>query len=114
MIIGVIGLGSIAARHRQNLKQIFPNSTVIAAPSTIRKVVGSVPHADVVCDNYEDIASLAADFAIVASPAPSHCIQASKLIDKHVPCLIEKPLSSTFKDGYFFKAYQENRKVLKC
>lgn len=111
MNIGVIGLGSIAARHRQNLKRIFPNSTIIAAPSTIRKVFGSVPHADFVCENFEDIASLGADFAIVASPAPSHCIQASKLIDKQVPCLIEKPLSSALTDGCHFKAYQENRKV---
>lgn len=88
----VIGLGSIARRHRNNIRALFPSACIAAMSSSGRAVNGSVENADVVAPDVESLAALRPRWVIVASPAPMHAIHAKCLMQKGIPVLIEKPL----------------------
>ncbi len=99
MQIGVIGTGSIALRHRQNIKQVFPKAKVIAAPSretSASLILGSV---DVTVRTVDELIAQQPDFVIIASPASLHATQARPLIAAKVPLLIEKPMVISVEEG---------------
>lgn len=92
----VVGSGSIARRHINNLKKIFIPARVLCVSST-----GRIPSPEeigddtIVCKSIEQALSEKPEFAIVASPAPFHVSQAALLLESDVPVLIEKPLSDS-------------------
>jgi len=93
----VVGSGSIAKRHITNLRASFPSAHVscVSASGRILKTNETDAH-----DIHADLKSAINSrpyFAIVASPAPFHIIQAVELLDAGVPVLIEKPLASSAK-----------------
>ncbi|MGQ7274406.1 Gfo/Idh/MocA family protein [Marinobacter sp. V034] len=88
----VVGSGSIAKRHIKNLRQQFPDSSVVCVSSTGRKVNASEVGASSVAANLDIAISMAPDFAIVASPASYHLNHANQLLAANIPVLIEKPL----------------------
>jgi predicted dehydrogenase len=107
--IGVIGLGNISARHRKNLKFLFPESNVIALSSRELPVSQSVPHADLVVNSMHELVRLNPGFVIVASPATMHLNQATKLIEAGIPSLIEKPLCSKPEAAKAFLSLLQNK-----
>ena len=95
----VIGLGSIALRHRRNLKQLFPEVLVIAVPASGRISNQNIEFADQIILTLEDAIKEKIDMAIVASPAPFHLIHAKLLLLAGIPSLIEKPVTSNLQDA---------------
>ena len=95
----VVGLGSIALRHRRNLKLLFPEVLIIAVPASGRVSNQNVEFADKIILTLEGAIKEKVDIAIVASPAPFHLIHAKLLLLAGIPSLIEKPVTSNLQDA---------------
>mgnify|MGYP006082875167 CR=1 FL=1 len=94
----VIGMGSIASRHRKNLKLLFPDAEIVGISSSGRSDVSSEENIDIVLKEVTELAGLDIEMAIVASPAPFHANHAIPLINMGIPTLIEKPVAMTSAD----------------
>ncbi len=92
--IAVIGLGNIAKRHRQNLKLIYPEATIIALSASGRSPSEKIEFADVLLTDLLSVIESKPELVIVASPAPLHEHHASEFIKRRIPVLIEKPIAS--------------------
>lgn len=90
----VIGLGSIAKRHRKNLKLLFPKGQVYAMSASGRVPNEDVCSCDFVASNIKELIDSNVEMVIIASPAPFHAIHAITLIKAGIPVIIEKPLAS--------------------
>lgn len=97
--VAVIGLGNIANRHRKNLKQLFPNSKLVAMSASGRIPQETVSDCNVVVGEVNELIAHEVELAIVASPAPFHAKHALPLIEANIPILIEKPLSVSVADS---------------
>jgi predicted dehydrogenase len=91
MKILIIGLGSIGKKHVKAINSILPNAEIFALRSTtnakIHPGVTNIFH-------FEEIESLAFDFAIIANPTSAHKSTIAQLIQFGFPLFIEKPISS--------------------
>jgi len=96
-LVGVVGLGNIAVRHRRNVKALFDGVRVIAMPASGRMPKEGIEHADTVVPNIQSMIELNPDFVIVASPATKHSEHSIPLLLSAIPVLIEKPLAG-YKD----------------
>lgn len=97
--IAVIGLGSIASRHRRNIKEIFPHSQIIAMSASSRSIQVLPENTDQLAENIGAVIEKKPDFCIVASPASHHAELAIPLLQAGIPCLIEKPITSNKRDA---------------
>lgn len=95
----VIGLGSIAERHRRNVRLLWPDSKIYAVSSSGRISQQPITHCDECIPRVEDLLKKSIDMAIVASPAPFHALHAIELIQAGIPTLVEKPLSTKLEDA---------------
>jgi predicted dehydrogenase len=102
--IAIIGLGSIGKKHLRILKKIRPEIEVFLVRSgsgkslekeekLIKKTFFSL----------DEVLEVNLDAAIISTPAPFHLNEATKLINKKVPLLIEKPLSDNLNNIENFK-----------
>lgn len=96
--IAVVGLGNIAARHRRNLKSLFPQAKVYAISASGRKVTGTIIDCDEVASSIEQLTGIV-DMAVIASPAPCHAAHAIPFIAANIPVLIEKPIVVSEEDA---------------
>lgn len=110
----VIGLGSIALRHRRNLKSLLSNIEIIAVPSRGKILDQNSNYADEVVLSIEEAIKKRIDFAIIASPATLHLRNAKQLIYAGIPCLIEKPVTSNFNEIKELMAIQQKTNVPVC
>jgi len=94
----VVGLGSIALRHRRNLKILFPNVFIVAVPSSGTIDNQIVDFADQIILNLSEVLMKDVDIAIIASPATFHAAHAAVFLHSGVPTLIEKPVTSHSQD----------------
>ena len=90
--VAVIGLGSIATRHRKNLRQLFPSAKLYAMSASGRSPDETVSDADHLMDSIDALVKEHIQFAIVASPASFHAEHSIPLIKAGIPVLIEKPV----------------------
>jgi predicted dehydrogenase len=95
----VVGLGSIALRHRRNLKLLFPEVLIIAVPASGRVSNQNVEFADKIILTLEEAIKEKIDIAIVASPASFHAIHVKPLLLAGIPSLVEKPVTSNLQDA---------------
>jgi len=95
----VVGLGSIALRHRRNLKLLFPEILIIAVPASGRIANQNVEFADQIILTLEEAIEEKVDIAIVASPAPFHAIHVKLLLIAGIPSLVEKPVTNNSQDA---------------
>ena len=102
--VAVVGLGNIAARHRRNLKQLFPNALLYAMSASGRVPKQAVSNADHLIDSIDVLIKEQVQLAIVASPASFHAAHAIPLIEAGIAVLIEKPVTATLDE---LKALQE-------
>lgn len=99
-LVAVIGMGSIAARHRQNITKLFPEAKVAAMSSSGRTCNSSdITYCDRVYNCLDNLCADSPDFAIVASPSSMRLGYVSSLIECGIPLLIEKPLASTLNEA---------------
>ncbi len=96
--VAVIGLGSIATRHRNNLKRLFPDSILYAMSASGRIPNEEISDCDTLVENLEELINHKPEMVIVASPAPYHCSHAIPLINAAIPTLIEKPVAAHMDD----------------
>ncbi|MDK2597585.1 Gfo/Idh/MocA family protein [Pseudoalteromonas obscura] len=94
----VIGLGSIAKRHRKNIKQLYPDSTVFAMSASGRVPNETIEYCDKVISSFNELNLESVQLAIVASPAPWHAAHAIPLIESRIPTIIEKPVAASSVD----------------
>ena len=95
----VVGLGSIAERHRQNIKALWPDSSIYAISSSGRAAKAPIANCDKFTANIADLPLNAMDMAIIASPAPFHVAHAMRFMRAGIPTLIEKPLCTNLEDA---------------
>lgn len=98
-IIAVVGLGSIALRHRRNLKMLFPQFKIVAIPSRFGRSPDKVEYADIVLADIDSLLVLKPYFVIIASPSSYHLKHAKPLLEQAIPLLIEKPVTAEDKDA---------------
>jgi hypothetical protein len=96
--VAVIGLGSIATRHRSNLKAIYPNCLTYVMSSSGRVPTEYIDNCDHIVNSLEEIIAKQPVMAIVASPAPFHAKHAIPLVEAGIPVLIEKPITATHEE----------------
>ena len=90
----VVGSGSIARRHLNNLKTLFPDGVACCVSNSGRVLSVEEVGADIIFDDLNDAILSRPVMAIIASPSPFHINQAEKLLAYDIPVLIEKPLTS--------------------
>ncbi|GAA3925360.1 gfo/Idh/MocA family oxidoreductase [Chitinophaga oryziterrae] len=89
-----IGYGSIAAKHKQALDNLYPDAICYA----LRSHAGSAPVAGVVnIYGWEELAEKV-DFAIVSTPTFRHTEYVKILTEKGIPVFLEKPIASVLDD----------------
>ncbi len=89
----VIGNGSMARRHVRLSRQLLPDADIrVLRHRTDREIS---PYANGSMDVFEDIDQFEPEYVIVASPAPYHVGQVSKILKEGIKVLIEKPLSDS-------------------
>lgn len=93
----VVGTGSIGRRHIKNLKELMPETQVVAVSSSGREICSEEFEADETC-TIQDVADLNPLFAVVASPATFHVQHALPLLKLKIPVLFEKPLARSAQD----------------
>lgn len=96
--VAVIGLGSIATRHRKNLRHLFPGSRLLAMSASGRIPQEAIPDCDQVVSCIDELILHGVRLVIVASPAPFHAQHAVPLLEAGIPTLIEKPVTSNVDD----------------
>lgn len=104
--VAVVGLGSIAARHRKNLKYLLPATTVFAVSSSGRLVPEKVSDCDYLVSSIEELVKVGPDMVIIASPSPYHALHVIPFINAGIPALIEKPLAASIADAELIKKSQ--------
>lgn len=97
--IAVIGLGSIAKRHRENLKYLFPKAKILTLSASGRVPIEKVEHCDKFLYSLQDLISEKPEFVVVASPASLHSFYAIPLLKQNIPTLIEKPVTITLSEA---------------
>ncbi|XOV79201.1 MAG: Gfo/Idh/MocA family protein [Aestuariibacter sp.] len=91
--VAVIGLGNISTRHRQNLRQLYPDALIIAMSASGRIPEQPISDADKIVVDMSALISEVPDFVVVASPASFHADHAIPLLESHIPVLVEKPVT---------------------
>lgn len=97
--IAVIGLGNISIRHRNNIKFLYPESSIFAMPASNQLPHKPIINVDIFAISLDEIISLQPDMAIVASPATLHAKHTIPLLKAGIPVLVEKPLSASEADS---------------
>ncbi|GAB2175849.1 Gfo/Idh/MocA family protein [Dongia sp. agr-C8] len=93
----LIGSGSIGRRHLQVIRETLPQVLVTllrqANPPELEASV--VTQFDRVVSDFAAAISPKPDFAVIATPAPTHVGFARRLAEAGIPMLLEKPVSDT-------------------
>ncbi len=92
----VVGSGSIARRHLNNLRWLLPDSEVGCVSASGRLLADGETVATMQFSSMDAALSWAPCLAVIASPAPLHLAHACRFLDANVSVLIEKPLSDSW------------------
>lgn len=101
MRVLIVGAGSIAQRHARCLRRIESDCEIVVwrwhatDNKESRAEVGDIGRS---VYSAKDAIAAAPDFAIVANPATGHIAAAMELAARHIPLLIEKPISDRCDD----------------
>lgn len=94
----VVGSGSIAKRHITNLRNLFPDLSLVCVSASGRMLNSAEVGASEVVPDLASAVRQNPDFAVIASPAPYHLIHADELLAANIPVLIEKPLCTSVRE----------------
>lgn len=89
MKILVVGLGSIGKKHVKTIKSLQPQAEIFALRS--RKDAEIYPQVTNIY-NFDEIALITFDFAIIANPTSEHKKTIEQLIEYGITLFIEKPI----------------------
>lgn len=91
----VVGSGSIACRHINNLRQLLPHADIACVSASGRVLSANDTQATINLGSFEKALAWKPDMAVIASPAPLHLRHALQLLETGIHVLIEKPLSDS-------------------
>ena len=97
--VAVIGLGNIAARHRHNLKLLFPKVELLVMSASGRIPKEYINDCDRITTSIDELIQAKVELVIVASPAPFHAQHSILFIEAGIPTLIEKPVTASIEDA---------------
>lgn len=90
-ILAVVGMGSIAKRHLENLRLLHPAARIYVVSASGKNT--TLPESADAVVSLDELIACGPDYVIVASPAPYHADLAQKLLVHNIAVLIEKPLA---------------------
>jgi len=92
MRILIVGLGSIAAKHINAIKQIDKNAEMYA----LRSGAGANTKDDIInLYSFDETRDIKFDFAVISNPTSKHKKTIDTLLTLRCPLFIEKPVSNT-------------------
>ncbi len=91
MTILIVGLGSIALKHIQAIRQIDQNAVIYALRSNRN---AEEKEAVINLYSFEALKTIEFDFAIISNPTSEHKKTIELLLELNCPLFIEKPLSN--------------------
>ena len=95
----IVGLGSIGKRHLKIVKEILPNSIIIAYGHDERNKQDKILGIDKSFIDLKKVIDEKPDIAIISNPASLHVPVAKELALSGIDLLIEKPLSDNYFDA---------------
>tara|TARA_B110000014_G_scaffold260569_1_gene250578 strand:+ start:19704 stop:20708 length:1005 start_codon:yes stop_codon:yes gene_type:complete len=108
----IIGSGSMARRHSQNLRQLFPKSKIGNLPGSSSNSNIENSLVDELFQSPEEARKFKPKFVVVASSANLHLTNAAEFLQYDIPTLIEKPLCKDLEEFKKFKRLLFSKKNL--
>ncbi len=116
MKVLVVGAGAMGRHHVRNyaamphISQVF----VVEPSEESRAKLGAMQLDSkvTVCKSLEEALKNKIDAASVVVPTQMHAQTAGILLEKKIPCLVEKPLAANIEEGIALKALAEKHNVL--
>lgn len=94
----ITSLGSIGLRHLQNLRLLRPDSQIAVLRRPEAQHIDLPAGCDFLFTDFQDLIEYRPTAAVVAGPASTHIEIATKLVERGIPVLVEKPISNNL-DG---------------
>lgn len=94
--VAIVGLGSIGARHLQNLATLGVSSAIVVRRPQIANSAFQPPADATVVTNSREAIDAGADLAVICNPTSLHVATASEYLAAGVAVLLEKPLANDF------------------
>ena len=91
-VIGICGLGSIGRRHARIFAELGVD-LVVHDPDLDADFAAQLPPATVIAGSVADAFDRALDGIVIATPDDSHVELAAAACARHIPTLLEKPIS---------------------
>ncbi len=91
MRAGIIGIGKLGSIHLRILRELPEVGSIVLADSNPRSFAG---HPEANFTDYKKLGPLI-DLAIIASPTSTHYEIAGFFLKRHIPVLVEKPVTTT-------------------
>jgi predicted dehydrogenase len=98
MNVGVIGTGVMGVNHVRVYSKIRETDEIYVFDSMKNKVNVLKKFGVINCGSLDELLNKV-DAVSICVPTENHFKVAKKVIDNNVPCLIEKPLTSTIREG---------------
>ncbi len=98
MNVGVIGTGNMGVNHVRVYSRIRDTDDIYVFDSMKNKFNMLKKFGVIICDSLDELLNKV-DAVSICVPTENHFKVSKEVIDKNVPCLIEKPITSTMKEG---------------
>ena len=98
MNVGVIGTGIMGNNHVRVYSKIRETENIYVFDSVKSNVNALKNYGVIVCDSMNELLNKV-DAVSICVPTENHFKVAKEVIEKNIPCLIEKPITSTIKEG---------------
>lgn len=102
--IAVLGVGMMGSFHATTLSTVVKGATVTVvndfSADTAARVSAGIPGSRVVDDPFEAIAADDVDAVVIATPGVAHEAQVLACLERGIPVLCEKPLTTSIDTAY--------------
>ena len=98
MNVGVIGTGNMGVNHVRVYSRIRDTDDIYVFDSMKNKVNMLKKFGVIICDSLDELLNKV-DAVSICVPTENHFKVAKDIIDRNIPCLIEKPITSTIEEG---------------
>ncbi len=102
--IAVLGVGLMGSYHASTLAELVKGAKVTVindfSPETAARVAAGIPGTRVVADPFEAIDADDVDAVVIATPGAAHEKQVLACLEREIPVLCEKPLTTSIDAAY--------------